>query len=468
MRPTPWLSWRTGAGWSASGTAWSYVVECSVTEDFADVTWTETVEVNDSVTTPAAEVADLSGQRNVYVRWRDTRASGTAQRYLSEIVILDALTAENTTTGTSAAFSGLAASTVYYVRVKATTATGDSNWSETQTVTTADPPTAPAAPVLENATGITENGFAIGWNAPSGAEIYRVEVSTCETFDDVPILVCDFTGDLPVGWAATGAATNDCALAVDNGSAWVFSSSSHYLRTAAVTNPATVTWYYATGSTNAWSYEVQASSTEDFASYQVVYTSPTITAKVSPTNVTADLRSAVRNLGSRFYLRWDDTRTSGTAKRYISGISVNGALLVNDTLVSPTRTVTGLSAETTYYVRVQAWGEGGWSGWSAVKSVTTSSGGEVAFDPYNPPENPNLVRESNWEVGASFSNGVLQLDWDAVQGANGYIVFYSTNLNAGPVTNVWKPLYTNAVPGGSVMPEGITNDTPVFYRLRAW
>ena len=472
---TPKLSRPGVMGWShakntgsAAGTAWSYVVECSDTEDFAAVTWTETVEVNDSVTTPAAEVADLTGQRNVYVRWRDTRATGTAQRYLSEIVILDALTAENTTTGTSAAFSGLAASTVYYVRVKATTATGDSDWSAPQTVTTADPPTAPAAPVLENATGITENGFAIGWNAPSGAEIYRVEVSTCETFDDVPILACDFTGDLPVGWAATGAATNDCALAVDNGSAWVFSSSSHYLRTAAVTNPATVTWYYATGSTNAWSYEVQASSTEDFASYQVVYTSPTITAKVNPTNVTADLRPAVRNLGSRFYLRWDDTRTSGSAKRYISGVSVNGALLVNETISSRTRTVTGLSAGTTYYVRMQAWGQGGWSGWSAVKSVTTSGGGEEEFDPYNPPTNPNLVRESNWEVGASFSNGVVQLDWDAMQGANGYIVFYSTNLNAGSVTNVWKPLYTNAVSGVSVMPEGITNDTPVFYRLRAW
>ena len=140
---TPKLSRPGVMGWShakntgsAAGTAWSYVVECSATEDFADVTWSETVEVNDSVTVPVAEVADLTGQRNVYVRWRDTRTSGSAQRYLSEITVLDALSAETTTTGTSAAFSGLAASTVYYVRVKATTETGDSDWSTTRTVTT--------------------------------------------------------------------------------------------------------------------------------------------------------------------------------------------------------------------------------------------------------------------------------------------------------------------------------------------
>ena len=146
---TPLLARPGVMGWShakntgsGAGTAWSYVVECSATEDFADVTWSETVEVNDSVTVPVAEVADLTGQRNVYVRWRDTRTSGTAQRYLSEITVLDALSAETTTTGTSAAFTGLATSTVYYVRVKATTETGDSDWSTTQTVTTADPPSA--------------------------------------------------------------------------------------------------------------------------------------------------------------------------------------------------------------------------------------------------------------------------------------------------------------------------------------
>ena len=468
---TPKLARPGVMGWShakntgsAAGTAWSYVVECSATEDFADVTWTETVEVNDSVTSPAAEVADLTGQRNVYVRWRDTRASGTAQRYLSEITVLDALSAETTTTGTSAAFSSLAASTVYYVRVKATTATGDSDWSATQTVTTADPPTAPAAPVLGNATGVTENAFSIPWSAPDGAEMYRVEVSESATFDDEPILSYDFTGDLPSGWSATGASTNSCSLAVSNGSAWVFSSSSHYLRTSEVTNPASVTWHYATGSTNAWSYEVQACPTEDFASYMVVYSS-TVSEKVNPTAVTADLRPAVRSLGSRFYLRWDDTRPSGNAKRYISGISVRGALLVNETTGVRSKTVTGLSAGATYYVRVQAWGPGGWSDWSALKTVTTTGGGSGEIDPDNPPYNPELELDT-WTRGlrATVAGDTVSLDWDSATGAKGYNIESTTNL-LDPES--WHRIgwQTNASPAEVDAP----NDAqPLFYRIRVW
>ena len=290
-----------------------------------------------------------------------------------------------------------------------------------------------------------------------------IVVSTTIFF--LPILAYDFTGNLPLGWAATGAAIEGSQFAPDNGNAWVFSSSSHYLRTAMVTNPASVTWYYATGSTNAWSYEVQASPTEDFASYQVVYGSPTITAKVNPTSVTADLRPAVRNLGSRFYLRWDDTRPSGGAKRYISGISVTGALLVNENnLLATSRTVSECAAGTTYYVRVKAWGQAGWSDWSAVKTVTTAGGGEEPFDPSNPPHNDNLAPKEEWSISASFNNNTLELGWEAVPGANGYIVEYRTNLLSGD----WDvKCYTNN-PTAISIDINDASSAPVFYRLRAW
>jgi hypothetical protein len=447
----------TGSG---AGTAWSYVVECSATEDFANVTWSETVEVNDSVTVPVAEVADLTGQRDVFVRWRDKRASGTAQRYLSEITVLDALSAETTTTGTIAAFSGLAASTVYYVRVKATTETGDSDWSATQTVTTADPPTAPAAPVLGEATGVTESGFTIGWNAPSGAQVYHLQVSDVATFDDEPILSGDFSGDLPVGWETTCILTNSTTYALDGGSAVVFKGVNKFLRTPLVANPATLTWYHATGSTNEWRYELQASYTTDFST-PIPIQSVTVTQKLATAvKMTANLRY-YKNV----YLRWVDTRPSGTAQRFISGISLTGLPVLDlNGWNTTSRDVTGLSADTTYYVRVKAWGEGGWSDWSGVKSVTTSGGGVPAFDPYNPPDNSNLVKNPNWEVEAQWTNGGVQLDWDDVTGANGYIVFYSTNLGSG----IWLPLDTNALSGVTAEPEGLSDDTPVFYRLRAW
>ena len=463
---TPKLTRPGVMGWShakntgsAAGTAWSYVVECSTSEDFADVTWTETVEVNASVTTPVAEVADLTGQRNVYVRWRDTRASGTAQRYLSEITVLDALSAETTTAGTSAAFSGLAASTVYYVRVKATTATGDSDWSATQTVTTADPPTAPAAPVLGNATDVTASGFSISWNAPTGAQVYHLQVSDVATFDDEPILVGDFSGDLPEGWATTAVLTNRTTYALDGGSAVVFKGTGRFLRTPMVANPATLTWYHATGSTNEWRYELQASPTTDFST-PIPIQSVTVTQKLATAvKMTANLRNQ-----KNVYLRWVDTRPSGTAQRFISGISLTGLPVLDlNGWTTTSRDVTGLSADTTYYVRVQAWGEGGWSSWSAVK-VVTISGGSSTYDPDNPPENPALDKPEDWPLRASVSGSTVTLDWDAVAGALGYNIESTTNL----FDNSWHRIETRYDAEGFELSPDCIGDAPIYYRLRVW
>jgi len=469
---TPKLSQPGVMGWShakntgsAASMAWSYVVECSATEDFADVTWSETVEVNDSVTVPVAEVADLTGQRDVFVRWRDTRASGAAQRYLSEITVLDGLTAETETTGTTATtatFGGLAASTVYYVRVKAATETGDSDWSATQTVTTSDPPIAPAAPVLGEASGVTESGFTIGWNAPSGAQVYHLQVSDVATFDDEPILAGDFSGDLPVGWETTCILTNSTTYALDGGSAVVFKGVNKYLRTPMVANPATLTWYHATGSTNEWRYELQASSTTDFST-PIPIQSVTVTQKLATAvKMTANLRY-YKNV----YLRWVDTRPSGTAQRFISGISLTGLPVLDlNGWNTTSREVTGLSADTTYYVRVKAWGEGGWSDWSAVKSVRTSSA-SGGYDPDNPPHNPDLELppSGTWEIRANlapdgFSVG---LNWDAVTGAIGYNVEACTNLFEAN----WFRVDTQYDSTNSI-PPSVPGDGPVFYRLRAW
>ena len=472
---TPKLSRPGVMGWShakntgsAAGTAWSYVVECSDTEDFAAVTWTETVEVNDSVTTPAAEVADLTGQRNVYVRWRDTRASGTAQRYLSEIVILDGLTAENTTTGTSAAFSGLAASTVYYVRVKATTATGESDWSEAQTVTTADPPQAPAAPVLGDATGVSESGFTIGWDAPSGAQVYKVQVSASPTFDDEPILAQSFTNAVSLeSWTMTASTTNGSSYtkyAGDGAGVAVFKGANKYLTSPAVTNPATLTWWHATTTaTNEWRYRVECSPDSTFANVSWTRDYTVAAPQTAPVQMSANLRGQ-----QVVYIRWKDIREgTGSAQRYISAISLTGALPVDENgVLGTSKTVTGCAAGTTYYVRVKAWGEGGWGEWSEPKSVTTSaaSGG---YNPDNPPYNPALVLppSGTWEVRATLNadGSSVALNWKAVPGALGYNVEACTNLLEG----VWTRVDTQYGNTNSA-PPAVEGDEPVFYRLHVW
>lgn len=84
---------------------------------------------------------------------------------------------------TSFSLSGLATSTTYSWRVRATNAGGTSDWSSVRTFTTI--PLAPAAPTLDSpttgATGVSINP-TLSWNASSGAASYRLQVSTSSNF----------------------------------------------------------------------------------------------------------------------------------------------------------------------------------------------------------------------------------------------------------------------------------------------
>jgi len=462
---TPRLARPGIVGWShalntgtTSTNPWTYVVECSAETNFEDVVWSETLTAPAGTTSPAPENVDLTGLRGVYVRWRDARASGTAQRYVSDITALDGLVAGRDTAATGASFDGLAAGTTYYVRVRATTADGTGDWSAVRTVRTADPPEPPAAPVLGEAADVSESGFSIAWGAVAGAGIYHVQVADSAAFDDEPVLACDFTGELPAGWETTGELVAETSYAAGGAGAIRFKAAGKYLRTPLVANPGTLRWHHATASSNEWSYALQASYTSDFST-PIPVQSVTVTQKLATAvEMTANLR-----YWKNVYMRWVDTRPSGSAQRYISGVSLT-AEPVDDTTTSGTsRSVSGLAAGTTYYVRVRAWGEGGWSGWSAAKSVTTAGGGGgTPFDPFDPPANPDLQPPvGGWEIGGRFRDGgKVELDWSGVTGAKGYIVFFSTNLAAGE----WKALDTNAVSGGTAEP----TNAPVFYRLRAW
>jgi hypothetical protein len=291
--------------------------------------------------------------------------------------------------------------------------------------------------------------------------MYHVQVADSSTFDDEPILTGDFTGDLPVGWETTAVLTNGTSYALDGGGAVVFKGANKFLRTPMVANPATLTWYHATTSTNEWSYELQASPTTDFST-PIPIRSVTVTQKLATAvAMTANLRGK-RNV----YLRWVDTRPSGTAQRFISGISLTGTLLVNENGVFGTsKTVTGCVVGTPYYVRVRAWGQAGWSPWSAVKAVTTTGGGSGEIDPDNPPYNPDLELDT-WTRGlrATVAGGSVSLDWDPATGAKGYNIESTTNL-LDP--DSWHRIgwQTNAAPAEVDAPD---DAQPLFYRIRVW
>ncbi|MBQ7252663.1 MAG: hypothetical protein IJS32_08695 [Kiritimatiellae bacterium] len=355
---------------TASAVEWSYEVQCSSTDTFEPMTVVTNVTTTETLKTPVALMADLSGHKDVYVRWLDTRPSGSAQRYVSGITLTAALAAEETTAGTDADFAGLSAGTVHYVRVKAATATGESAWSAVKTVRTSDPPLPPAAPVLEEATGVTSNAFSIAWNAVDGAGIYQVQVAETAGFDDEPILSCDFTGDLPAGWETTGELVNETTYGADGKGAIRFKGKGKWLRTPLVARPATLTWHHATASADEWRYELQASPTTDFDGATPIRTF-VVTQKLG----TAVVQTENLRYHKNVYLRWVDTRTnaSSTAQRYISGISLTGLPALDTTQTATERRVTELSAGTTYYVRVKAWNDAGGSEWSEPKAVTTEA-----------------------------------------------------------------------------------------------
>jgi len=106
-------------------------------------------------------------------------------------------------TGTSASAGGLAGNTAYYWRVSASNAGGTSAFSATRSFTTASapPPAAPALSSPANAANNVSRSPTLSWSASTGADSYRVQVSTSSTFDT---LVYDTPGITGTSAAVSG------------------------------------------------------------------------------------------------------------------------------------------------------------------------------------------------------------------------------------------------------------------------
>ena len=287
-----------------------------------------------------------------------------------------------------------------------------------------------------------------------------MQVSASATFDDEPILFESFA-ESPAReqWTTTASfASNSTA-----GNCVSFTKKNQYLVSPIVTNLAVLTWCHSTtANTNAWRYRVECSPDSSFNTVSWTRDYAVAAPQTTPVPMSANLQGQ-----GIVYIRWVDAReNSSSAQRYISAVSLTGALTVNaNGLTSTSRAVGGCAAETTYYVRVKAWGEGGWSGWSAVKSVTTA-GAAAEIDPDNPPANPNLQMPVQWNLSASaVAGGQVQLEWDAVQGALGYNLEATTNL-LDPSS--WHRIGTdtNGACSTNILPAA--DGVGIFYRLRAW
>ena len=228
----------------------------------------------------------------------------------------------NVNDATTYAVTGLAGGTTYYYRLRAVNASGTSADSNTITVLTVV-----TAPVATAATSVNATGFAANWGAVTGADSYRLDVSTSNTFGTY----------VPGFWG----------LNVNNAT------------TYAVTGLAGGTTYY---------YRlraVNASGTSADSNVITVLTVPAAPVATTATAITATGFGANWGAVTGAVSYRLDVSTSNTFGSFVAGYQDQN---VGNVL---TYAVTGLAGGSTYYYRLRAVNASGTSADSNVITVLT-------------------------------------------------------------------------------------------------
>jgi hypothetical protein len=326
-----------------------------------------------------------------------------------------------TINGTSQSVIGLIPGATYYIRVRSVNARGTSDNSGTLTQTTLSE--APAAPNTPTATNVTQTSFTANWNSVVGATSYRIDVSTTSNFSTNLAGYNDLTVN-STSQSVTGLTANTIyyiRVRATNGIGT--SSSSSTLIQTTLSNillpPSSLSTSNATQTSFTLSWNPVAGAT----SYRVdISTSPTFETNLSQYNNLSVLNSFLNVIGltpaTTYYMRVRTVNSGGTssstspltqatasgpppAPTMLTAIditqtsftanwnSVVGAtsyridvstsltfatnlIGYNNLIVSGTsQSITGLTAGTTYYVRVRAVSNGGESGNSSTLIQTT-------------------------------------------------------------------------------------------------
>jgi len=245
-------------------------------------------------------------------------------------------------TGTTEVLTGLQPSTSYYYRVKAKNSAGESSYSTTQQATTTSG--LAAVPVFTSTTDISVSGATLNWGASSGADSYRLDVSSGSSFTTF----LDGYENLQV----SGTSKSISGLS---------SGTTYYARLRAVTG-----------------YGSSSSSTP--VSFLTLPAAPVATEVTGsqPTSFTASWQPVT---GAGSYRL--DVSTAETFSSYLSGFE-------NLTVSGTSQSVTGLTVHTTYFFRVRAANSSGMSANSNVVSVTLFPSVPSISTPTANPVQPSL------------------------------------------------------------------------------
>jgi phosphodiesterase/alkaline phosphatase D-like protein len=231
---------------------------------------------------------------------------------------------------TSRAVSGLSANTTYYYRVRAYNNAGTSGNSNSISAKTNSLP--PSAPTANPASNVTSSGFTANWNNSSGATGYRLDVSTSNSFSSY----------------VSGFQDLDAGNVTSRNVSGLSANTTYYYRLRAYNGAGT------SGSSN------------------VVSLTTSTNSPLPPT-----VNSAINITSSGFTANWIGV-SGATGYRLDVSISSSFSGYTNgyqnlDVGNVTSRSVSGLSANTTYYYRVRAYNSGGTSGNSNTITVVTQS-----------------------------------------------------------------------------------------------
>ncbi|MDB5034936.1 MAG: BNR/Asp-box repeat protein [Chlorobi bacterium] len=241
---------------------------------------------------------------------------------------------DQSVTSPTRAFTGLAAKTKYYWRVKASNTGGESSWSETWSFTTADatqlPPSAPGLISPANDSTGVPVARSLYWNAVGGAETYRVQLSATADFA-APIL--DKNGVASTSQIFSGLAAN----------------TKYYWRVSGANGAGPGAW------SPVWS----------FTTITDVPNPPAAPLLVSPANDSLGVPLS-RSLW------WSAVAGAEAYRVQLSTVQDFSTVLLDlDDRATPGAQFTGLAEMTRYYWRVAARNAGGYGTWSPVWNFTT-------------------------------------------------------------------------------------------------
>ena len=365
---------------------------------------------------------------------------------------------DNAIMSTTGTIVSLVNGTAYQVQVRATSAAGNSDWSQAATKTpAAAKPDAPAAPTL--AAKNTE--LDVQWTAPAGngASItdYDVRYRACTATP----LTCT-SSPAWRSWTTLsgnddpGSSTSAAITGLTNGT-------KHQVQVRATNSVGTGQWSTSSNGTPASSGSsgsgppdapAAPTVTAHHQSLRVAWTPPAVNG--SPIN---DYDVAYRACTNANDLTCASNTTWGSWTEWKASVTSTGT----------TATIVGLANGTKHQVRVRAGSSAGNSGWSASTSATPDAQAPSA------PAAPSLT-SLNGSLGVSWtaplSNGAPISDYD-VQ----YRACTATDSDTSVLTcatnptwaNTWVTLSGNADPGSatSATIAGLTNDTAYQVQVSA-